>query len=135
MSASKCVVLQGVPTYNEHGVASEAITPGHLVQGVTTIAKHATAGGAAARTFALERDEMGDDINTAYAIGDVVKVGSFSPGDVVNAIVASGAAIAAGSFVESAGNGLLRVYAAGTRIGRAVETQGATSTRLAVEIY
>jgi hypothetical protein len=137
MSASKAVVLQGVPTYNENGVASEnGIIPGMLVQGVTTIAKHNVAGGVAARTFALERDEMGDALDVAYVIGDVVKVGSFSPGDVVNAVVASGANIAAGSFVESAGNGAVRVYAAGTRIGRAVETQAAApATRLAIEIY
>ena len=136
MSASKAVVLQGVPTYNEHGVAGEAgITPGHLVQGVTTITKHSGAGTAAARTFALERDEMGDSLDVAYLVGDVVKVGSFAPGDVVNALIVSGA-ISAGSFLESAGNGQLKVYAAGVRIARAVEAGGASGAgRLAVEIY
>ena len=134
MSKSKVVTLQGVPIYNEHGVAAAAITPGMLVQGVTSLTPHSTASGTAARTFALERDEMGDGIEVPYKIGDVVKVGSFAPGDVVNALVASGAAIAAGSFLESAGDGTLKV---GTTkpVARAVETQAAGSLRLAAEIF
>ena len=135
MSDSKAVVLQGLPIFNETGTASVAITPGMLVQGVTAILKHATAGGVAARTFALERDELGDNLDVAYGVGDVVKVGSFSPGDVVNALVVSGA-ISAGSFVESAGNGYLRVYGSGVRVGRVLEdVGGGGSQRAAVEIY
>ena len=135
MSDSRVIVLQGHPILNENGVASAAITPGMLVQGVTSIAPHASAGGAAARTFALEREYMGDDIDTAYAVGDVVKVASFSPGDVVNALVVSGA-ISAGAFVESNGDGKLKVYGSGIRVGRVLEAVGGGgSQRAAVEIY
>jgi len=134
MSASKVVVLQGYPILNEHGVAAAAIKPGMLVQGVATLTPHSAASGRAARTFALERDEMGDGIATDYAIGDVVKVGSFSPGDVVNAIVASGAVIANGSLLESNGDGTLKV---GTTlpVARAVEDHLVGTIRLAAEIY
>lgn len=134
MSDSRVIVLQGNPILNENGVASEAITPGMLVQGVTSIAKHSSAGGAAARTFALERDEMGSDIDTDYAIGDVVKIASCSPGDVVNALIVSGA-ISAGAFVESNGNGYLKAYGSGIRIGRVLESVGGGgASRAAIEL-
>lgn len=135
MSASKAVVLQGFPVYNENGVAGASVTPGMLVSGVDTIIPHGVAGGVAARTFALERDELGDTIDDAYATNDVVKVGSFAPGDVVNALLVSGA-LSAGTFLESNGNGYLKVYGSGVRVGRLVETFGsAGSGRAAVEIY
>ena len=131
MSESKVVVLQGYPILNEHGVAGAEITPGMLVAGVTVITPHA--GGRAARTFALERDEMGVGIDEPYAVGDVVKVGSFSPGDVVNALVVSGA-VQAGDFVESNGDGYVKAGNTAP-VGRAVENQIEGSDRLAVEIY
>jgi len=135
MSDSRVIVLQGNPIVNENGVATEAITPGMLVQGVTSISKHSSAGGAAARTFALDRPYMGNDIDVAYAIGDVVKVASFAPGDVVNALIVSGA-ISAGSFVESNGDGYLKVYGSGVRVGRILEDAGSGGAgRAAVELY
>jgi hypothetical protein len=135
MSDSRVIVLQGHPILNEHGVAAGAITPGMLVQGVSSISAHSTSGGAAARTFALEREYMGETIDDAYAVGDVVKVASFSPGDVVNGLVVSGA-ISAGSFVESNGDGYLKVYGSGIRVGRVLENVGGGgSQRAAVEIY
>lgn len=139
--ASKTVVLRGLPVYNEDGAASQAdIIPGMLVQGVTSIAKHSTAGGATARNFACERDELGKDIDFAYPLGDIVKIGSFAPGHRVNALIGSGANITADTYMESAGNGLLRAFGSGTRIGRAVESKdnsGATAVtaRLKVEVY
>jgi hypothetical protein len=137
--ASKAIVLRGVPVQNEDGAAGESdIKPGMLVSGVTTIVKHATAGGATARNFALERDELGKDIDVAYALGDIVKVGSFAPGMRVNALIASGANITADTYMESAGNGRLRAFTSGTRIGRAVESVNATGpgdARLKVEVY
>ena len=63
--ARNVIVLQGLPIYNEDGVAAEAITPGHLVQGVTSISKHSTAGGATPAAYACERDEMGNGITVA----------------------------------------------------------------------
>jgi len=134
--ARRVIALLGDPIMNEDGAATAAITPGMLVEGVTSVAPHSTAAGIARRTFALERDEMGKDIDDAYAIGDYVKVGSFSPGQRVNALVASGQDISAGEFLESAGDGTLRAYAAGVRLGVALEAVTATAlTRLRVEVY
>lgn len=134
--ARKVIALAGTPIINEDGVASESITPGHLVQGVASIARFATAGGPAPRTFALEREELGKGIDAAYAAGDNVKVGSFAPGMRVYALVASGVNVSAGAWLEPAADGTLRAHSAGTRIARALESVNATAlTRLRVEIY
>lgn len=136
--ARNVIVLQGLPIYNEDGVASEAITPGHLVQGVTSISKHSTAGAATPAAYACERDEMGNGISVAYAINDVVKVAVLAPGDRVQAFIASGQNIAENARLESAGNGTLRVLAAGTPIARALDAvnnaSGPSDARIRVEV-
>lgn len=130
----------GGPFQNEDAAAAEAITPGMLctLNGSGLWIKHATAGGACPRDFALERDEMGKDIDTAYAIGDTVKMGAFTQGDRVNTLIGSGQNIAVGALMESAGNGTLRVFGTGIVLGRALEavnnTAGPGSARLRVEI-
>ena len=134
--ARNVIQLLGTPLYNEDGAASEAITPGHLVEGVTSIAKQSTGGGPATRTFALARPELGQDIDDDYASGDTVKVGSCAPGDRIYAWVASGVDVAADEFLEPAGDGTLRAYNAGTRIARALEAVTATAdTRIRIEVY
>jgi len=143
MSTRRVIALLGQPIVNEDGAAGEAIKPGYLVKGVTTILKHSTAAGACPRTFALERDELGRGIDSTYgsetpdyATGDTVKVGSFAPGMRVLAWVASGQTISEDDFVESAGDGTLRVFSAGVKIGRALEAVTATAlTHLRVEVY
>lgn len=133
--AKKSIMLLGQPVYNEDGAASEAITPGMLVDGVSTIAKHASAAANTPRTFALERDEMGDDIDVDYAIGDTVKVGAFHQGQHVLALIASGQSITENQRLESAGNGTLRALAGGVALARSLETISATAnTRIRVEI-
>jgi len=145
MAAKRITVLRGDPYYNEDGVASAVIKPGYLVDGVLSVAAHAVAAGACPRTFAIEREEMGagiDDtyqgattISADYAIGDTVKIGSFSPGMRVLALIASGQSITINQRLESAGDGTLRAYSAGVIIGRALETVTATAlTRLRVEV-
>lgn len=143
--ARKTIILLGQPVYNEDGVAAEAIRPGHLVKGVTSILKHASAGGNTPRAFALERDEMGKGIDdtpdtnagsAAYAIGDTVKIGVFHQGEHVLAFVASGQSITADQQLESAGDGTLKAVASGVVLARSLDTTGAvtTLTRLRVEI-
>jgi hypothetical protein len=139
---SRVIALNGCPVITEFDKAAEAIKPGHLVNfdGSGDLVKHATAGGFAARAFALERDELGNGIDVDYATNDVVKVGHFHQGLRVNAIVASGAALAKGAYVESAGNGKVRVYGSGAVIAQVVETQndafeaGTGDARIKIEI-
>ena len=132
---SSAVILQGLPIYNEDGAAGGAITPGMLVSGVSTVVAHATATGVHMRTFALEREEMGQGIDDAYATGDTVKVGAFAPGDVVNCIIPSGQNIAEGDILASNGDGKLRE--SGTNpVGVSLDTLGAVTadTRCRVRI-
>jgi hypothetical protein len=138
--AKRVIALQGNPIQYEDWAAAEAITPGQLVNlnGSGLLIKHATAAGPAAKMFAMERDEMGDNIDVAYAIGDTVKVGAFHAGQRVNAFIASGQNITVGAFLESAGGGNLRVFAAGIVLGQAVEsvnnTAGPGASRIRVQI-
>lgn len=130
----------GGPVHNEDDKAAEAITPGMLVNinASGDLIKHASASTAAAATFALERGEMGDSIDTDYAINDTVKVGHFGPGGRVYALVASGQNIQKGEHLDSAGNGTLKACAAGaaSRVGRSLEELGAVTalTRVRCEV-
>lgn len=139
--AKKSIMLLGQPVYNEDGVAGEVLHPGHLVDGVTTILKQATASVQTPRAFALERDELGQGIDgdvygaTSYAVGDRVKVGVFHAGQHVLAYIASGQNITVNQRLESAGDGTLKAYSSGVMLARALEAVNATAlTRLRVEI-
>lgn len=141
---ARVIVLQGGlaggPRENEQYPASEAITPGHLIEPVPTgptageWRKHATAAGNNARIFALERGEMGLGIDTPYAIGDYVKAGYFSKGMRVNALIASGQNLKRGNLVESAGDGTLRVLSSGVVIGSVAEDTGAVTALSRVKV-
>lgn len=132
------VLLKGDPNIDEQGSASAAITPGHLVAGVSTVAKHSTANGPG-RAYALERDELGKEVGTAYASGDYVKVHNAKPGDRIYALIASGQNISEGGYLGSAGDGTLKAYASGTYSARALESvnnaAGPGEARIRVEVY
>jgi hypothetical protein len=111
MANQRQVILRNefAVVHNEDLAAGEAITPGHLM-GVSSgeWVKHAGAGKNAAPWFALERDELGNDMDEAYAADDIVKAGFCPPGTHVNAWCASGTDLTIGDYVESAGDGTLR---------------------------
>lgn len=127
------VQAAAAPIINENDKAAEAITPGHLVtfNGAGNLIKHAVAGGRAQRAFALEREELGATIDDAYAIDDVVKVGTFPRGAIVNALVAAAAAaIVKGDYVESAGDGTVRKATTLTKLTRAAGHVGVANGEL-----
>jgi hypothetical protein len=137
MATKRSIILNGLPTrYNEEGVAAEAITPGHLVSGVTSLIKNTTTAGKVPMTIACEREEMGDDIDVDYAIGDAVKVASLQPGMVFLAWVPSGVDITAGDRLEPVTGGLFQELASGVAHARALETLGAVlvPTRCRAEV-
>ncbi len=111
MANPKTISLRGCPERRE-GVANAAITPGYLVEQMTTgkYRKHATAGGVhPGRLFAAEQEWTGKSIDTAYASDEQLPILNCKPGDQVYALVAaSAAAIAIGDLLESAGDGTLR---------------------------
>jgi hypothetical protein len=120
--------------------ASEAITPGHLVDrfnsgGVIRFRKHATAGGATARLVATEQANVGKGIDDAYAANDLMEVSALATGAEAYMFIASGQNIAAGNKLESAGDGTLRILASGTALFSALENQANVTvlTRIRVE--
>lgn len=139
--ARRVIALLGQPpVVNEEDAAAVAITPGHLVDydAAGDLVLHATAGIQAARTFALERDELGRDIDTVYAINDQVKVGAFHVGQRVYAFTPSGQNLAKGDLLQSDGAGRLIILASGQHaLARMVEAVAATlpgDTRIRAEI-
>lgn len=118
--ARNTMLLQAVPLTNEDfkAKAAEAILPGHLLDftGTNTgeVEKHGTAAVNALPMFALPREEAGEGIVTlvAYGDGEFVKVGYFHTGEKIQARIASGQDLDEGDFLESAGDGTLRVLAA-----------------------
>jgi hypothetical protein len=142
--ARTVIALLGDPVINEEDEAAEAITPGHLLNYDSSgnLIKNVTAANQSP-AFALERDELGKEIDVAYAIGDTVKVGVFAPGKRVYAWLASGQNCAKGDYLApSTTAGLLTKSGVTTtlRIARALEavdTSGSApvaGTRIRVEI-
>lgn len=145
------VLKKGNPIVKE-AVASEAITPGHLVEfgGTNDVQKHSTASGNARKAFMREQDYIGQDIDTACAAGDRIPYFVGRTGDEVRGLVAAGAAaIAKGDPLESAGDGTVKLHsppsdAAGTTIkhdaivGYAMEavdnSGGSEAVRIAIEV-
>lgn len=106
----------------KEGVASEAITPGHLVEfgGSNDLQKHSTAGGNARKAFALENDLVGEDISDPYDAGDTVQYGVFGQGSEVYALLADGQNVSKGAALESDGAGALRAHSG---VGSAVPVE------------
>lgn len=110
--AYKSITIVGTPKIKEYK-ANAAITPGHLVELMSTgnVRKHATAGGSCQGRFALEDSLQGKEIDDDYVANERCQTGVFSPGDEVYAILADGETAAIGSQLESKGDGTLRVVA------------------------
>lgn len=124
--------------------AGGAITPGMLIErynasGTPKFRAHNSSGGFATPIFALNQSEMNKGIDDAYAADDLVKAFVGWPGSVIYAIVPSGQNIAAGAFLESNGDGRLKVYGSGVRIAQAVEacdnSAGPGDKRIKVETF
>lgn len=117
--AYKTIPIIG-PARQREFKAAAAITPGHLVElGSTagTCQVHSTAGGTAIAMFALEDEGQGKTISQAYATDNEVRCGVFGPGDEVFALLYNGENASVGSFVESQGDGTLRVVDADASAG------------------
>lgn len=138
---------QGGYTLENRYVASEAITPGHLIEavddsGTPKYRKHATSTGHAIPTFALEQGEFflsGGAVAALaedYASGDLVKAATMFPGSKLLAWVGSGENIVAGDLLASAGDGTLTESTTNS-IARAVGNTGGAvivPTRVVVEV-
>jgi hypothetical protein len=137
--ARRVITLKGDPVIHEDEIALAAITPGHLLMLVPTgVQKNTAAAANVSASFALERDEVGRDIDFPYATNDVVKVGAFAPGQRVYAFLASGQNVAKGAYLTGNATGLLTAtgVAADIRLARALEAVNsvADTTRIRAEI-
>lgn len=121
MATPKTILLKGGGLYKE-AAAGGAITPGHLIERNSSGAfvVHSTAAGNALPMFAKENDVVGNEITDAYASGDNVIAITPERGSEVYALVAAGAAaIVIGNYLESAGDGTLRVLGASAATSQA----------------
>ena len=111
---SKTVVLVGDGYIKEAKSTAAAITPGHLIERTSagTVRVHATAGGNAAKLFAIENEGIGGTIDTAYANSSLIKFVVGEPGMEINALLKDGENVAIGDFLESGGNGRLQKHVA-----------------------
>ena len=138
--AKNTIALKGRFERKER-LANAAITPGHLVEIMSTgkLRVHAGLGTAAQRAFALENDLIGQGVDDAYDANDTVQYGVFAPGAEVYALLGTGESAAIGDFLESNGNGTLQVASTpveGTHVGIALEavTGGGSPKRCRIEI-
>jgi hypothetical protein len=138
----RTVHLGGKGTEINTVVAGEAITPGMLIEladysGTVKYKKHASTS-KEGRVYALDRPESNKGVDDAYSSGDLVKAIALWPGATVWAFIASGQNITGGNYLESAGNGTLKVYSSGIKIAQAVEavnnSAGPGNARIRVEI-
>jgi hypothetical protein len=133
----KTIELAGKGCQKE-AAALGAITPGMLVERAAGgVRAHASAGGVAAPTFANEYGLTGGTINDAYEEGDQVIFTSYAPGAEIYALLATSNNASVGTKLSSAGNGQLRVAAAGHNVVavalEAVNNTSGSAARLRVE--
>ena len=109
--SNNTIILKGEGIRKER-IANASITPGHLVQVMSTgkLRAHANAGGHAQKAFAVENDLIGAGISTAYGATSRVQYEVMERGSEVYALLANGQNVASGDPLESAGNGELRKY-------------------------
>jgi len=130
----------GAPIISERLAAAAGILPGHLVaESSGTVAVQAVAGGAAQKLFAQKNIAIAGDIDTAYASGETVCYGAYHAGQEVSALVAAAAAaIVDGDALEAAGDGTLKVFAAGVILAYATEavdnSGGASVARINIRV-
>jgi hypothetical protein len=120
--ARRVINLMGHPVIDEESKAADAtITPGHLLEFVGTdeVQRNTNVVGMAVRRVALERDEIGRDIDHAYEQDEVVKVGVFAGGQRAYLFTPSGQNIVRGSLLQPDGSGRV-VWASGWGIAEAL---------------
>jgi len=111
--AYRTVMLKGDGVAEEF-LAVAALSPAHLLEVTSAgkVQKHSSAGGNSERIFAIENENEGQDIDTAYAADDVVRCQKCQSGDQVVGILTLSQTVAIGDPLESNGDGTLKKHAA-----------------------
>ena len=125
---------------------SEAATPGHLAEmhddgGELKWRKSASATEYQRPAVYLENGMMNKGIDDAWAADDLARVAFLQPGDIFNALIASGQDISFGEYLQSAGDGTLKTATATTADAnlaryQSLDAPGAVTvlTRLRVQV-
>lgn len=110
----KTVILKRYNNVQFEAIAHEAITPGSLVEVMSSgkIKNHATAQGNAIPYFVIEDAIMGKTIDDNVAQGDLARVMVAGRGDEVYAILDTSQTIVVGDLLASAGDGTLEEFTA-----------------------
>lgn len=111
-------------TRYEEGIASEAITPGMIIErtpGTGTpmdneVQKHSVQGGRGELMIALEDALQGKSIDDDYSQGDVVGYNLALPGDEIYAFVEANAQVSNGNKLCSNGGGAFEIAATGDEV-------------------
>lgn len=115
MSTYNTIHLKGSGRYEE-GFANAALTPGHLIETMSTgkVRKAATRGAVVAPAFAIESPlqpsatgDRGRNIDSPYAADDLVSYVHAARGDEIYAFISSGENIVKGDKLVSTGDGTL----------------------------
>ena len=129
------IFLGGTKTDQSDLAASEAITPGHLVEKFNSAGTirwrkctNTTANKSMGHTVALNHPMANKGVDDAYAAGDLVEVGVGHVGSQFWMLIASGQVLTAGAALESAGNGTLRAFSTGAVLFTADENKTAADT-------
>lgn len=118
--------------------ASEAITPGHLVERFNSAGvirwRKATTDINGPKAVATEQSMLNRGVGDAYAAGELVEVSVLAGGGTAWMWIASGQNVAAGDLLGSAGSGTLKTGATVARF-TALENQANVTvlTRIRVE--
>ena len=98
----------------EYTSTAVEVTPGYLIEVTSAglVQAHSVAGGNCLPMFALEDELQGRGIDVNYAVSTKIQCWIPWRGDMVYAFLNDGETAVVGSFLESAGNGKLKVHVA-----------------------
>lgn len=135
LSGRETIVNIGTGTQYERA-ADAAITPGQLVELLSTdkIQKQATALADIGRLVAIENFLIGEGINDAYAVNDIVLHRAFGRGDQILLILKDGnGPVAIGDKLEAALLGEVQKFTTGVKLFECVEAQDASGGGVALD--
>lgn len=110
----RTIILAGGEVVIDDILASEAITPGHLVElfsasaGVNKWRKNSSATNITPMFVAINQPELNLGLETACAAGDLIPVAALEKGDIFYGLLPSGQNIANGDLLQSNGDGTMK---------------------------